>query len=262
MPEAWGSGEDYEYLMGRWSRLLAPKFVEWGRPRLDEEILDVGCGTGTLSGALLNLGAKAVTGIDPSPRYVEFASTHVGEKGGASFRVGNALELSFPEGGFGSAVSSLVLNFVPDPFRATKEMRRVVREGGVVAACVWDYAGRMEMLRTFWDAAVALNPEARSRDEGARFPICNPENLARLFRDAGLTRVETSKIDVPMRFTDFEDYWRPFLGGQGPSGGYVMSLSEKDQDNLREVLRSRLLASDDGSIPLTARSWAVRGVKD
>lgn len=262
MPDAWGSGGDYEYLMGRWSRLLAPKFLEWVRVPTDGAILDVGCGTGALSGALLKLGVQAVVGIDPSPRYVEFATSLLREKGNASFRVGDAMDLPFPEGLFAGAVSSLVLNFVADPLRVAREMCRVVQGGGVVAALVWDYAGRMEMLRTFWDGVVALNPDVRSLDEGVRFSLCNPEKLAGLFREAALARVETTYVDIPIRFASFEDYWRPFLGGQGPSGGYAMSLTEEKRHELRELLRSRLRTQDDGSIALTARAWAVRGIKE
>jgi len=262
VPEAWGSGEDYESLMGRWSRLLAPRFLEWARSPLDTEILDVGCGTGALSDALLHRGAQAVVGVDPSPRYIEFASAHLGGRGNASFKVGNAMDLPFSNGRFGAAVSNLVLNFIPDPLRAAREMRRVVRAGGSVAACVWDYAGRMDMLRNFWDAAVALDPDARNLDEGVRFSICNPENLAKLFRETGLSEVEVTNVDLPMRFANFEGYWRPFLGGQGPSGGYTMSLSEERRKDLRERLRSRLRPTDDGSIALTARAWAVRGTQD
>ena len=260
--EAWGSAEDYESLMGRWSRLLAPRFLEWARPPLDRDILDVGCGTGALSEALLHRGAQAVVGVDPSPRYVEFASARLGGGGNAAFNVGSVMDLPFSDGRFGAAVSNLVLNFVPEPLRAAREMRRVVRSGGAVAACVWDYAGRMELLHNFWDAAVALDPGARNFVEGARFSICNPENLAKLFRETDLSEVEVTNVDLPVRFANFEDYWRPFLGGQGPAGGYTMSLTEERRRDLRELLRSRLRPHDDGTIPLTARAWAVRGIRD
>jgi SAM-dependent methyltransferase len=123
-------------------------------------------------------------------------------------------------------VSGLVLNFVPDPALAAREMTRVARPGGRVAAYVWDYAGRMELIRHFWDAAAALDPAAAELDEGRRFGLCQPEPLGRLFRDAGLADVGVRPIEVATRFRDFDDYWDPFLGGQGPAPGYAMSLDE------------------------------------
>ena len=139
-------------------------------------------------------------------------------------------------------------------------MTRVTRAGGRVAAYVWDYAGRMELMRRFWEAAAALDPAAASLDEGRRFPVCRPEPLARLFGDAGLAEVEVRPIEVPTRFRDFDDYWAPFLGGQGPAPGYAMALDEPRRAMLREELRARLPAASDGSIPLVARAWAARGV--
>lgn len=261
MPEAWGSAEGYEYAMGRWSRVLATTFLEWARTATDAEVLDVGCGAGALSEALLARGASAVVGLDPSAAYVEYAASRVRGKGTASFQVGNAMNLPFPDNRFGAVVSGLVLNFVPDAARAVHEMRRVARPDAVVAACVWDYAGGMEMLRFFWDAAAALSPDARKLDEGVRFSICKPEKLANLFLEATLSRVETASLDVPMVFRNFDDYWTPFLGGQGPAGGYAMGLGEGERGGLRDSLQSRLPRRKDGSIALTARAWAVRGNK-
>jgi hypothetical protein len=131
----------------------------------------------------------------------------------------------------------------------------------VVAAYVWDYAGRMELIRQFWDAAAALDPAAAGLDEGRRFPLCRPGPLAALFAGAGLAGVATRPIDVPTRFADFDDYWSPFLGGQGPAPGYAMSLDPQRRSALREALRARLPAAADGSIALTARAWAVKGVR-
>jgi hypothetical protein len=151
------------------------------------------------------------------------------------------------------------VNFVPDPGRAVAEMARVARAGATVAAYVWDYAGKMELMRYFWDTAAALDPDAAERDEGRRFPLCRPEPLAALFRGAALREVETRPIDVPTVFRDFDDYWTPFLGGQGPAPGYAMSLDEERRAALRERLRARLPIEPDGSIRLIARAWAVRG---
>jgi SAM-dependent methyltransferase len=156
-------------------------------------------------------------------------------------------------------VAGLVINFVPDQAKAVGEMRRVTRPGGVVAAYVWDYAGEMQMMRAFWDAAVALDPSAVALEEGQRFPVCHPEPLAKLFEGTGLKAVAVRAIDVPTIFKDFDDYWTPFLGGQAPAPGYCMSLSEERRAALCDRIRASLPIKDDGSIPLTARAWAVRG---
>ena len=153
----------------------------------------------------------------------------------------------------------LVLNFVPTPSRVIGEMRRVVRPGGTVALYVWDYAGKMELLRYFWDAAIALDPAARALDQGARFPICRPGPLADLLSAAGLEAVTTTAIDVPTVFADFDDYWLPFLGGQGPAPSYCMRLAETQRTALRDRLRAALPVAASGRIALIARAFAVRG---
>ncbi len=138
-------------------------------------------------------------------------------------------------------------------------MTRVTRTGGTVAAYVWDYAGKMELMRHFWDAAVALDPDAAALDEGLRFPICNSDALRRSFEQASLTDVTVTSIDVETRFRDFDDYWNPFLGGQGPAPTYCMSLDKTSRAALRDAIRQQLPIEDDGSIPLIARAWAIRG---
>ena len=142
--------------------------------------------------------------------------------------VGDARALPFPASTFDGVVSGLVLNFVPDPATAVAEMARVTKPGGSVGVYVWDYAGGMEMMRRFWDAAVDLDPSARELDEGRRFAaICQPDVLTDLFRDAGLHDVESRPVDMPTVFRDFDDFWNPFLGGQGPAPGYAMALGEE-----------------------------------
>jgi SAM-dependent methyltransferase len=267
MTEVWAAGDAYESYVGRWSRAVAAEFVGWlgtaeggARPRAagGGAWLDVGCGTGALSQAVLSAAdPDLVAGVDPSPGFLAQARTRLGAH--ARLAVADARWLPAGDGRFDAVVSGLVLNFVPDPGLAVREMARVARDGGRVAAYVWDYAGRMELMRHFWDAAAALDPAAAELDEGRRFGLCRPEPLARLFRDAGLDGVEVRPVEVPTRFRDFDDYWTPFLGGQGPAPGYAVSLDEPDRAALREELRRRLPVAADGSIPLVARAWAVAG---
>jgi SAM-dependent methyltransferase len=175
------------------------------------------------------------------------------------FAVADAQALDRPDAAFDAVASSLVLNFLPDPARGVAEMRRVARSGGVVAGYVWDYAGEMQLMRRFWDAAAELDPAAAELDEGLRMAACNPADLETLFSGAGLAEVETRAIDVPTVFADFDDYWSPFEGGQGPAPGYCVSLPAEQRAALRERLRETLPAAADGSISLMARAFAVRG---
>jgi hypothetical protein len=158
-------------------------------------------------------------------------------------------------------VSGLALNFVPGPERAVAEFARVAAPGGTVAGYVWDYADGMRMMRYFWDAAAEVDPSAADRDEGPRFPICHPEALREAWTEAGLTEVETRAIEVPTVFADFDDYWRPFLGGQGPAPAYLAAMPPDQREAVRARLDSRLPREADGSIALTARAWAARGEK-
>jgi hypothetical protein len=156
-------------------------------------------------------------------------------------------------------VSGLVLNFVPDLGETLAETRRVLRPDGFAAGYVWDYADGMQLLRRFWDAAVALDPAASAHDEAVRFPDAGPVPLEAAFREAGFEAVQVRSIDVPTCFADFDDLWTPFLGGIGPAPGYVASLTGPARDALRDRLRSSLVAEPDGSIRLTARAWAIGG---
>jgi SAM-dependent methyltransferase len=258
--EVWAVASTYEAYVGRWSRLVARELVAWLGVAGGAAWLDVGCGTGALSQTVLGAADPAeVVGLDPSARFVAHARERLAGPR-ARFAVADARALPVTGARFDAVVSGLVLNFVPDPPTAVREMARVTRAGGRVAAYVWDYAGRMELMRRFWEAAAALDPAAAELDEGRRFPICRPEPLARLFQDAGLAEVEVRPIEVPTRFRDFDDYWAPFLGGQGPAPGYAMALDEPRRVALREELRARLPAAPDGSIPLVARAWAARGL--
>lgn len=258
--DTWDAGDLYEQYVGRWSRLIAEKFLGWLSVPQEKEWLDVGCGTGALTKVIIDKARpRAVTGIDSSSAYVTLAERRIADPR-AIFKVGDAQSLPVDSASADVGVSGLVLNFVPEPSLAVRELARAVRPGGVVAAYVWDYAGRMEFMRYLWDVAVALDPSAIELDEGRRFPLCAPGPLAELFAGSGLEDVEVGAIDIQTRFADFDDLWIPFLGGQGPAPGYVMSLDENRRGLLRDELRSRLPIKKDGTIDLGARAWAVRGI--
>jgi SAM-dependent methyltransferase len=259
--DVWASGAAYEPYVGRWSRLVARAFLAWLAVPPGSRWLDVGCGTGALTQAILaETNPAAVQGVDASAGFAGYARETTPDPR-AAFAVEDAQALTAADGTFDAAVSGLMLNFVPQPERAAAEMARVVRPGGTAAAYVWDYAGQMQFMRAFWGAAVALDPAARALDEGVRFPLCQPEPLAALWRSAGLHDVAVRAIDVPTVFRDFDDYWSPFRGGQGPAPGYLMALNEERRAALRDHIRAALPAAADGSIPLIARAWAVRGAR-
>jgi SAM-dependent methyltransferase len=255
--DTWESGNPYEQYIGRWSRQVAPLFLSWLNLPAGRRWLDVGCGTGALCGAILDHGSpSSVVGVEPSEGFLEKAKAQLAAR--AEFHRGSATGIPLQAGCVDVTVSGLVLNFVPDPRAALAEMTRVTVPGGTIAAYVWDYAGKMEMLRAFWDAAVELNPEAAAMDEGNRFPLCRQGALADLFTRAGLRDVEVTSIDISTHFASFDEYWRPFLGGQGPAPAYAMALDEAARARLRDRLSARLRPQADGSISLTARAWAVR----
>ena len=257
--DRWDDGDAYEAYIGRWSRPVAARFVDWLAVARGARWVDVGCGSGALTEAILERADPAtVSGVDPSAAFVESARGRVRDRR-ARFVVGDAASLPLDDDSVDVVVSGLVLNFVPDLPDALREMRRVSAPGATVAAYVWDYAARMELVRAFWDAAVALDPAAHPLDEAVRFPICAPDLLADAYEAAGLTDVETGAIEVPTVFRDFDDYWSPFLRGIGPAPGYVASLDDDAAIALRERLRADLLAGSDGSIRVIARAWAVRG---
>jgi SAM-dependent methyltransferase len=259
--DIWAMGAAYEAYVGRWSRVVAREFVRWLRVPGRRRWLDVGCGAGALVGAIVeDADPDAVLGVDRSEAFVRHARA-IAIRARVAFEVGDARSLPVADGRFDAVVSGLVLNFVPEPARMLAEMARASRPGRTVALYVWDYAGGMELMRHFWNAATALDPAAASLDEAARFPICAPEPLRALFDGAGLASVATKAIDVPTVFRDFDDYWAPFLGGQGPAPGYAMSLPEERLIAVRERIRSTLPTAPDGSIRLTARAWAVRGTR-
>ncbi|HTM56700.1 MAG TPA: class I SAM-dependent methyltransferase [Pirellulales bacterium] len=260
LSDKWTVGESYEHFMGRWSRLLASRFVSWLPARPNAHWLDVGCGTGALGDAICATAQPAsVVGCDLSQPLVEYARQHLVDPR-ISFVAAGIGQLPTRVGGFDCASSLLALNFFPNPEAAIEEMRSVAAPHGLVSACVWDYAGRMEFLRRFWDSAVAVDPGAAELDEGRRFSICQPDALETLFRRGGLRDIVCDSIEIPTRFSTFADFWTPFMGGTGPAPSYVATLESSRREALAAHLSRSLPRELDGAICLVAAAWAVRGV--
>lgn len=258
MKESWEASSKYEDFMGRWSRRVADRFVDWLAIPHGLRWLDVGCGSGALSEAILSRSKpSALTAVDQSEGFIKGVSERLGDA--AQCKVGDATAMPVEDDSVDITVSGLVLNFIPEPLQALAEMKRVTAKHGVVAAYVWDYSGTMEFLNLFWDAAVELTGDASALHEAYRFPNATPDALRELFHSTGYTNIETAPIEIETVFQSFEDYWNPFLGGQGPAPTFVMSLDEQTRQKLRTIIHSRLPINADGSIPLTARAWAIRG---
>ena len=258
----WSGGDAYERYMGRWSRLVSVEFLDWLGMPVGSHWLDVGCGTGALSQAIVaNHDPAEVTGVDTTEPFLDQARTNV-QSLRAIFVSGDAQSLPLENDRYDAVVSGLVLNFIPNVVDGIAEMVRVAKSDGLVAGYVWDYGGRMEIMRRFWDVAVPLDPEAARFDEGSREPqLCRPEILSDHFQKAGLVDVEVAAVDVDAHFVDFDDYWSPFTGGQGSAPTYVMSLDSASRETLKNRLRTSLPVAADGSIDLLARAWAVRGTR-
>ena len=255
--DTWQLGNPYERYVGRWSRLVAPAFLTWLRVPPGQRWLDVGCGTGALCSAILaQCDPASVTGVEPSEGFLKVARDTLPH--GVTLCTGHAAAIPLADGAVDAVVSGLVLNFVPELDTALGEITRVAATGATFGAYVWDYAGKMELMRHFWDAAVALDPAAATLDEGKRFPLCQPDALLAQLGGAGFGNAEVIAIDVATPFASFDDYWQPFLGGQGPAPAYAMSLDEAARSRLKDRLRAQLPTGSDGSIALTARAWAVR----
>ncbi len=257
--ERWAAGETYEHFMGRWSWEMASRFLKWIPHEAHQRWLDIGCGTGSLTRRIISDCNPLMTiGLDRSLDFVRYAAQHAVS---ARFMVSDAMQVAVGDQAVDRVVSGLVMNFIPHPEQAIREMHRVVKPGGIAAAYVWDYAGQMEFLRYFWDAAVELDSGAIVYHEGHRFPICQPEPLSCLWQVGGFVDVTVDSLDILTSFKSFEDYWHPFTRGKFPAPAYLNSLTEAGRNALREHLRTTLPTRDDGSITLTARAIAVRGVK-
>lgn len=259
LQETWAEGDAYEYYMGRWSRRVAAEFVDWLQAAPYLGWVDVGCGTGPLTQAILErANPRVVTAVDRYDGYLETARGRI-EDLRAVFESGSAEALPLDDDSVELAVSGLALNVVEDPAAALSEMLRVVKPGGVVSAYLWDHAGHMQVLRTFWDAARELDPAAEAWDKGTRSAICRPEPLRQAFEAAGLSNVIVRNIDIIASFTGFDDYWAPFLGGQGTAPSYCVGLQEEQREALRAKLEARLPRDPDGEIALVCRAWAAWG---
>ncbi|HYB08626.1 MAG TPA: class I SAM-dependent methyltransferase [Alphaproteobacteria bacterium] len=255
-------GGAYERFLGRWTQRLALPFIEFARLPPLGDVLEVGCGTGSLTLALVEQRPQAhIFAVDVAEPYLTFARTRAGGER-VRFEVGDACRLNFPSGRFSAVLAQLVLNFVPDAEAAVGEMRRVSRPEGVVAAAVWDFRGGLVYQRLFWDTASGVDPAAAAaRDRLFSHPLALPDGLIDLWRRAGLTSIERASITIRMTYASFNDYWEPLLGGQGPVGTYVQGLTPGMREKIEERVRAAYLSgAGDGPRSMTATAWAVRGV--
>jgi SAM-dependent methyltransferase len=257
-PSIWQSGTGYEAYVGRWSRQVAQIFIDRLGIEPGARWVDVGCGTGAVTETILGRADPlSVVGVDPSDAFLGIARDRVTDPR-ATFAVGDGAALPLPDDAADVAVAGLVLNFAPDRVAMLAEMRRVTKDGGTVAIYVWDYAGGMEMMRHFWDAAIEQDDAVRDKAESLQFEVCAPGPLREAFAAAGMAGATVGPIDIPTVFRDFDDYWQPFLMATAPAPRHAMSLSEADREDLRRRLQARLSTERDGSIHLTARAWAAR----
>ncbi len=259
--DRWASSDHYEAYMGRWSRLIAPRFLDWFGAEAGLDWLDIGCGTGALSAAILErCRPQSLIGIDPSDSFIAAAQGRLPDPR-ALFQVGDAVATGLESASRDAVVSGLVLNFVPERDKALAEMRRVARPGARIGFYAWDYpGGGVGFMHAFWSAATTLDPAAQDLSESRRFPFCTRDALTGLAIAAGLTQVDCAAIETPTVFSDFDDLWHPFTFGVGPAPGYCASLAPDARERLRRDLSDSLPRRGDGAIALAARAWAIKGI--
>ena len=255
--DAWSAGQSYDLYMGRWSRQLAGKFLDWLAPPRDAVWLEVGCGTGALTAAILaGCAPRSVLSTDPSEGFLAHARTAIRDER-VRFETAGAQKLPANDASFDVAASALVLNFVPDMQAALAEMRRVLKPGGLLAFYVWDYpGGGMGFIDAFWKAAAAIDENAGALDEGRRFPFCTRDGLAGICYAAGLASPIVESLEIETVFLDFEAFWLPFTLGAGPAPGYCNSLPPERRAALKAQLAEML--GTDRPISLVGRAWAVK----
>lgn len=254
-------GAGYDLQMGRWSRRLAPLLIDFAGVTDGGGFLDVGCGTGSLTFALADRPhVGAITGVDLSSEYIAHASRHRRDPR-ICFEVGDATELHFEDQSFDHALSSLVLQFIPEPDRAVREMRRVTRSGGTVAAATWDSRGGLVVRRMFFDTAAVIDPNAATcRALACTRPMSRKDGLARAWNDAGLVDVEVDSLTIRMDYESFLDFWSSTDGKDGPVAEYVGTLDAETKLTLRRLMEAAYLdGAPDGSRSYAATAWAVKG---
>jgi SAM-dependent methyltransferase len=256
-------GAAYDVFLGRWTRRLGPPLLDFAEFAPEGRLLDLGCGTGGLAGTMAaRWPARAVIAVDIAPVYVAFARAQT-KLPNLAFAVADATGLPCADATFAGAAAQLVLNFIPDPAAALREMVRVTAPGGSIAAAVWDFRGGLVYQRMFWDTAAGIDPgAAKARDKLFSGPLALPDGLLQLFGSAGLARVERSSLTVRMDYASFADYWQPLCGGQGPVGTYLTGLAPDLRASIEDAVAAAYRSgSPDGPRSLTATAWAVRGIR-
>ena len=254
-------GAAYELFLGRWTKVLAPLILDFAEFSSDGPLLDVGTGTGSMALAMAGRWpGRQIVAIDIAQPYIAYAQSKI-ETASIGFEVGDASSLRFDSNTFSGATAQLVLNFVPNPSAALSEMKRVIRPGGVVVAAVWDFRGGLVYQRLLWDTAAGIDPQAAiARDRLFSGALALPDGLSQLFGAAGLADVQRDSITFRMNYSNFDDYWHPLLGGQGPFGTYIATLTVEMRHKIEEAVRRAYCSgAPDGERSLTATAWAVRG---
>jgi ubiquinone/menaquinone biosynthesis C-methylase UbiE len=254
-------GAAYEWFLGRWTKQLAPRLLDFAQFMPAGALLDVGTGTGSLAVAMAQRWpTRKVLGLDIAEPYISYARLQ-SRRPGLAFELGDANQLTYADGSFSGAAAQLVLNFVSDAAGAVAEMRRVTKRGGTVVAAIWDFRGGLVYQRLFWDTAAGIDPLAGDlRDRLFSTALALPEGLPKLFAQAGFADVQRKSITIRMDYASFDDYWQPLLGGQGPVGTYVAGLTSDVRWRIEDAVRRAYCSgSPDGERSLTATAWSVKG---